>query len=131
MEQESSHPRLFQELVDFTAMTPNQRISYLAENLEALHRRGEFNGSVLIADHGDITFERHLGVEDVDGTIPLSRHSSFSLASVSKPFTALGIMMLARRRRLTLDDLLAQHMPEFSYYEGITLRHLLHHTSGI
>jgi CubicO group peptidase (beta-lactamase class C family) len=130
MEPQPLQPRLVTAPIEAGA-PPTQRMGLLAASLEELHARGEFNGSVLIAERGTVTFERHLGVEDVDGTIPLTRHSSFSLASVSKPFTALGIMLLARRGRLSLDDALAQHIPEFSYYEGITIRHLLHHTSGI
>ena len=82
----------------------------LAEWLDALYSGGTFNGTVLIAERGRICFERHYGFADVDGVIPLAGHSSFSLASVSKPFTAMGIMLLTQKGKLTLDDKLTQHI---------------------
>lgn len=127
----SKLPCLFQTSAEVWSLPLPQRMERLSEALAALHGLGAFNGSVLIADRGAIAFERHLGTEDMEGRVPLSDHSSFSLASVSKPFTALGIMLLARQGRLTLDDALPQHVPELSFYPDITIRHLLHHTSGI
>jgi len=108
-----------------------QRMEALAVWLDALHRRDAFNGTVLIARRGAIRFEKHCGFADVDGTVPLSAHSSFSLASVSKPITAMAIVLLARRAKLTLDQPMAQHIPELARYRGITIRHLLQHTSGL
>ena len=127
----SKSPRLFQTPAEVWSLSQPQRLERLSEALAALHGCGAFNGSVLIADRGTVTFERHLGTEDMEGRLPLSDHSSFSLASVSKPFTALGIMLLAQQGRLTLDDALPQHVPELSFYPDITIRHLLHHTAGI
>ena len=103
----------------------------LADWLDALSSRELFNGTVLIAKQGRICFERHYGFADPDGTIPLSNHSSFSLASVSKQFTAMGILLLVQKGKLTLDDKLAQHMPELADYREMTIRQLLHHTSGV
>ena len=108
-----------------------KRMEVLAGWLDALQARDAFNGTVLIAQRGTIRFEKHCGFADVDGAVPLSEHSSFSLASVSKPFTAMGIMLLARKRRLTLGDRMAQHIPQLAGYGEITIRQLLHHTSGM
>jgi CubicO group peptidase (beta-lactamase class C family) len=108
-----------------------KRMEVLVRWLDALHARDVFNGTVLFAQHGTIRFEKHCGFTDVDGAVPLSEHSSFLLASVSKPFTAMGIMLLARNGKLTLDDRLAQHIPKLASYGGITIKHLLHHTSGV
>ena len=108
-----------------------KRMELLAGWLDALHAREAFNGTVLIAQRGTIRFEKHCGFEDVEDVVPLSAHSSYSLASVSKPITALGIMLLARKGKLTLDQRLAQHVPELADFGEITIRHLLHHTSGV
>jgi CubicO group peptidase (beta-lactamase class C family) len=107
------------------------RIDRLADWLDRLHSRGTFNGTVLIARRGSILFERHYGFADVDGAVPLSAHSSFALASVSKQFTAMGIMLLARRGKLVLHDRIARYLPELSDYGEVTIRQLLHHTSGV
>jgi CubicO group peptidase (beta-lactamase class C family) len=109
----------------------DRSLDRLGDWLGALHSDGTFNGTVLIAKDGNLLFKKHHGCADLVGRVPLSDQSSFSLASVSMPFTALGIMLLAHADKLALDDLLAKHVPEVAFYEGITLRHLLHHTSGI
>ena len=103
----------------------------LADWLDTLHKAETFNGSVLIAKDGQVCFEQHCGFADIEDRIPLTGHSSYSLASVSKPFTALAILLLAHRGKLTLDDKLSRHIPELAAYDTITVRHLLHHTSGI
>lgn len=103
----------------------------LDTRLEQLRAREEFSGSVLIAQGGRIRFVKHCGLADFDAKVALSSHSSFSIASVTKPFTALGIMLLARAGTLTLDDRLGQYIPELPAYGAITIRQLLHHTSGI
>ena len=99
--------------------------------LEALHSSDAFNGTVLIARNGEILFERHCGFADLDSQTPLTGRSSFALASLSKPFTAMAILLLAQKGRLTLRDKLAQHIPEFAGYSDATICHLLHHTSGL
>lgn len=108
-----------------------EKLDRLDQWLDGLHADGRFNGTVLIAERGDIRFEKHCGFADIDKRIPLSGRSSFSLASVSKPFTGLAILMLAHRGALTLDDRLMQHIPELPDQGAMTIRHLLHHTSGI
>ena len=109
----------------------DRSLDRLAGWLGALHSNGTFNGTVLIAKDGHVLFKQHYGCADLAGRIPLSDHSSFSLASASMPFTALGIMLLAQAGKLELDDPLTKHVPEVAFYDRITLRHLLHHTSGI
>jgi CubicO group peptidase (beta-lactamase class C family) len=110
---------------------PPQDTDALAAWFDALSGRSAFNGTVLLAQRGAILLEKHRGYTDIDGAVPLSSHSSFSLASVSKPFTAMGIVLLAWRRKLGLDDTLARHVPEVPGGGDITIRHLLHHTSGL
>ena len=102
----------------------------VADWLGSLHTRDIFNGAVLIAQQGQVYFHEHYGFANVEGTIPLGNHSSFSIASVTKQFTAMGILLLAQQGRLTLRDSLSQHIPELSDYRDITIRQLLHHTSG-
>lgn len=111
--------------------TPDQRLARVTEWLDALGARQVFSGSVLIAKEGKVLLERHYGFADAEERIPLTANASFSLASVSKPFTGLGIMLLVHRGKLGLDDTLARHIPELADYRGVTIRHLLHHTSGL
>lgn len=123
--------RKIPELTVPRSAVPDQRMAAVTDWLDTLDARQVFNGSVLIAKEGNILLERHCGFADADGRIPLAGNASFSLASVSKPFTGLGIVMLAQRGKLGIDDALAHHVPELAGYRGITIRHLLHHTSGL
>lgn len=84
-----------------------------------------------IAHAGNVFIERSCGFTNLDHSVPISNRSAFSLASVSKPFTGLGIAMLAHRGRLRIDDAIGRYVPELSFYPDITIRHLLHHISGI
>jgi CubicO group peptidase (beta-lactamase class C family) len=109
----------------------DQRMAGVEEWLDTLDARQVFNGSVLIARKGEVLLERHCGFADAESRVPLTSQASFSLASVSKPFTGQAIVLLAHRGKLALDDTLAQHVPELAFYPGITIRQLLHHTSGL
>jgi CubicO group peptidase (beta-lactamase class C family) len=122
---------LISDLVVDPAMPFKAKLDRVDDWLQTLYRRGVFNGTVLIAEHGEIRFERHYGYADLLRTIPLTSHSSFSLASLSKQFTAMGMMLLAHKGRLALDDAVAAYLPELAGYGGVTIRHLLLHTSGL
>jgi CubicO group peptidase (beta-lactamase class C family) len=112
-------------------MATDGKIDELGVCIDRVQGDEGFNGSVLLARDGAIVFERHCGFADLQKRIPLSGHSSFSLASVSKPFTALGIMLQAHGGKLALDDKLEKFISELPETGDITIRHLLHHTSGI
>jgi CubicO group peptidase (beta-lactamase class C family) len=113
------------------SLPPEKKMDILAGWLDTLYARGVFSGAVLIAKAGKIYFERYYGFTDLDEAVPLYSHASFSLASVTKQFTAMGILLLARKGKLALDDKLARYIPEFPDYGEITIRQLLHHTSGV
>ena len=98
--------------------------------LEACADRGEFNGVVLVANSGKVSYHRAIGKASVDGGVPLRKDSVFRLASVAKAFTAVSILMLRQAGKLTLDDDVRKYVPTLPY-EGATIRHLLRHTSGL
>lgn len=89
-----------------------------------------FNGVVLIADHGKISYKKAFGTANIETREPLQTTSAFNLASVSKQFVAMMVMMLQEQAKLQYDDRVQQYLPEFPY-PTITLRHLLTHTSGL
>jgi N-acyl-D-amino-acid deacylase len=122
---------LISDLVVDPAIPFKAKLDRVDDWLQILYRRDLFNGTVLIAKDGEIRFERHYGYADLDGSVALTSHSSFSLASLSKQFTAMGMMLLAHKGRLALDDAVAAYLPELAGYRGVTIRHMLHHTSGL
>jgi len=97
--------------------------------LTYLHHRQLFNGTVLLAEQGKVIYKKAFGIAGPDGK-PLTTASSFNLASVSKQFYAMMIMMLKEEKKLIFDDPVQRHLPAFPY-PGITLRNLMNHTSGL
>jgi CubicO group peptidase (beta-lactamase class C family) len=95
-----------------------------------LHKRIGFNGCVLYAEQGRKVYEAAFGYADYDLRTKLETGSAFQLASVSKMFTAMAIMILKEEGRLDYDDSLKYYIPELPY-PGVTIRHLLVHRSGI
>ncbi|MCP4154721.1 MAG: beta-lactamase family protein [bacterium] len=106
------------------------KIKALDSFLSEMHSTGKFNGTVLLAENGRVLFKKPYGFNSVKRKKHLTTVSSFNLASVSKQFTAMGIMLLAEEGKLNYDDKVNKFLPSLEY-EGITIRHLLNHTSGL
>jgi len=88
--------------------------------------------AVLVRKDGRTTFERGYGRRDLRSGLPIEAHTNFRLASCTKQFTALAIMLLVRDGKLHLNDRLTDIFPEFpAYGRAITIRNLLNHTSGL
>ncbi len=98
--------------------------------LTASHNEQKFYGNVLIAEKGNIIYQKSFGKANITSNADLDAESMFELASVSKQFTAMGIMLLKKQGNLSYDDSVRKFIPELPYY-NITVRHLLHHTSGL
>ncbi|HBB95025.1 MAG TPA: serine hydrolase [Blastocatellia bacterium] len=108
------------------------KASQIAALMSSLSERGQFNGSILVAEQGRMIYERGFGTSDVKHNAAFSPNTPVYLASLTKQFTALAIIMLAERNQLSYRDPLSKYFPEFpSYAERITIRNLLNHTSGI
>lgn len=90
----------------------------------------DFSGVVLVAENGRARYHQAFGYRNFETKVPLDTASFFELASVSKQFTAMIIMMLEEAGALQYDDPLEKYIPGLPY-PGITLRHLLVHTSGL
>jgi len=90
----------------------------------------DFSGVVLVADKGKPIYHKAFGLANVDTKQNLDTASIFELASVSKQFTAMLISMLRVEGKLNYDDQLEKYLPGLPY-KGITIRHLLTHTSGL
>lgn len=84
---------------------------------------------VLVAEKGKTVYEKTWGYREFAGKIPLQKTDVFELASVSKQFTAMVIMMLKEKSLLQYDDLAEKYID--IPYKGITIRNLLTHTSGL
>ena len=88
--------------------------------------------TVLVLRHGDVVFARAYGLADVDSQVRMTTESNLRLASLSKQFTATAIMMLVEQGRLSYEDDVMRLLPGLpTFARGVTVRHLLNHTSGL
>jgi CubicO group peptidase (beta-lactamase class C family) len=88
--------------------------------------------AIAVLKEGKIIFKNGYGESQLEYNIPITPSTIFHVASVSKQFTAFSIIMLADQGKLSLDDDIRQYIPEApDFAETITIRHLIHHTSGL
>ena len=108
-----------------------QYYSTLAKNHfeSSLVNRG-FNGQILIAKNGTIVYEKTVGFADMRTKDSLDSNTPLHIASISKTFTGMAILRLMEQGSLKLDDTLGKFFPAFPY-EGITVKMLLSHRSGL
>jgi CubicO group peptidase (beta-lactamase class C family) len=113
-------------LLPFT-ITGQPRVSQRIDSLMQLQKN--FSGVVLIANNGKPVYYQSFGYRQFAENTPLQKTDLFELASVSKQFTAMIIMMLKEKGKLNYDDKVAQYLD--IPYKNITIRNLLTHTSGL
>tara|TARA_R110002073_G_scaffold44982_1_gene124428 strand:+ start:211 stop:1641 length:1431 start_codon:yes stop_codon:yes gene_type:complete len=109
----------------------NQKTLKLDTLYSELYEKGAFNGSVLIAEDGQIIFEKSYGLADEQTNRKLNDSTIFELASVSKQFTAMGIVQLKKEGKLSYQEDITKYVPELIDYKGITIQNLLNHTGGL
>jgi CubicO group peptidase (beta-lactamase class C family) len=107
----------------------DQKIDAILAPLAGSHTAGL---AVLVVKDGKKLFERGYGVRDLHSSAKIDEHTNFRLASCSKQFTAMSIMLLVHDGKLRYDQKLTYIFPEFpSYGKSITIRNLLNHTGGL
>ena len=88
--------------------------------------------SVLVVRNDSIIVRASYGLADVDSARPSTPETSFRLASLSKQFTAMAILLLVADGKLAVSDAAVRHLPELpAHAKSVTVRHLLTHTSGL
>lgn len=90
----------------------------------------QLNGNILLADQGNIVYQRSLGYADIPTQQANTPEIHYNLASISKIFTATAILQLKEKGKLSLDETVISRLPDFPYGD-VTIRHLLTHTSGL
>ena len=81
---------------------------------------------------GQVTYTRGYGMANLEHGVPITPQTVFDLGSTSKQFTAMSVLLLEEERRLSLDDDVRKWIPELPRHaKPVTIRHLLHHTSGL
>jgi CubicO group peptidase (beta-lactamase class C family) len=110
--------------------------SALAAKAEALIapvvEADQFSGAVLVARNGVPVFRRAFGLANREWGTPNTPDTKFRIGSITKQFTATGILQLVEAGKLSVDDPVSKYYPDAPpAWNSITIRHLLTHTSGI
>jgi len=118
-----------------TASSMSAERSDLASQIDALFRAASTStpgAAVLVMQDGRAVFHRGYGVGDLRTRRKIDEHTNFRLASLTKQFTAMAIMLLVHDGKLRYEESLQEVFPEFpAYGREITIRELLNHTSGL
>jgi CubicO group peptidase (beta-lactamase class C family) len=100
--------------------------------LAGLGSEREPGAGVLVLRDGKVVYLGTRGVAELQGLRPIDGRTSFRLASLTKQFTAMAVMLLVREGKVRYEDSLTDLFPDFpDYGRGIRVRHLLDHTSGL
>jgi CubicO group peptidase (beta-lactamase class C family) len=100
--------------------------------VEKNHQAGLFDGSVLVAQNGQVIFSKGYGFADRENKIPNTPQTKFRIASISKQFTAMAILLLQEQGKLNIEDGICSYITDCpKIFKPVKLRHLLSHSSGI
>ncbi len=119
-------------LMTATKIFADDKSSKLDELFAEFNQPSKPGAAVMVIRKGKILHAKGYGLANVGKQTRCDTNTNFRLASVSKQFTAMAAMILAERKRLSLDERLTELFPEFpAYGKEITVWHLLTHTSGL
>jgi CubicO group peptidase (beta-lactamase class C family) len=112
----------------------------ITERMEQFVAEGQISGAVTLVGHqGRVVHLAAVGKADLERNTPMATDSLFRIASMTKPITATAVMVLVDEGKLSLDDPVEEYIPAFAHsklrdgtpVEGLTIRRLLTHTSGL
>lgn len=119
------------------AQAPTNWQAFVAAYKDALPKHAIVGSSVAFIENGAITAREHFGLRDKAASLPVDDNTIFHWASITKTFTAIGIMQLRDRGLISIDDPIVKYVPElrkvsnpFGKTEAITIRQLLSHSAG-
>jgi CubicO group peptidase (beta-lactamase class C family) len=116
--------------MDLDKVVMGKKAKIIDSAFTAMQTKAGFNGTVMYSERGRLVFKKAYGYDDFKARKKLSTRSAFQLASVSKMFTAMSIMILKEEGLLNYDDSIKKFIPELPY-TGLTIRNLLNHRSGL
>ena len=119
-------------LVATQAFTQKENIR-LDSIMSSIYSNDHPGAAIAVLKNGKVVFKKGYGIADLDSKKPITSATNFNICSMTKQFTAYGILKLTSEKKLSLDVKMDKYFPDFnSKVAGIvTIRHLLTHSSGI
>jgi CubicO group peptidase (beta-lactamase class C family) len=129
----SVHPVLLAAALGLAADARDESLTPKFERyMDACVRVNNFSGSVLVSRGGETLFARGYGLANAEHQVPNTPQTKFRLGSITKQFTAMAVMILSEQGKLRLDDPVGKHLDDApGAWAGVTIHHLLTHTSGV
>ncbi|HJQ70118.1 MAG TPA: serine hydrolase domain-containing protein [Blastocatellia bacterium] len=115
-------------------MSEGEVVSSLDKYLEDAAKADEFSGAVLLAKNGKPLFQKAYGLASKEFNVPNRVDTKFNLGSINKIFTKVAIGQLVEKGKLSFDDKIIKHLPDYPNREAaekVTIQHLLQMSSGI
>jgi CubicO group peptidase (beta-lactamase class C family) len=102
------------------------------EYAQAAAKADRFSGAILVARDGKVLVSKGYGMADVENDVPNTPETKFRLGSITKQFTAVSILLLQERGKLSVQDSICKYVaPCPEAWQPVTIHHLLSHTGGV
>lgn len=121
----------FSSIKSFSNLESNEIYTEIDSYMNSATEINLFNGSILVAENGNIVISKGYGMANFEFEIPNSSKTIFRTGSLTKQFTAVAILQLEEKGLLQTSDKISKYFPEFPNGDKITIENLLTHTSGI
>ncbi|MEM8895039.1 MAG: serine hydrolase domain-containing protein [Bacteroidota bacterium] len=119
-------------LISAHAQLTDEETQLIDELFSTWGAEGHPGGAVGVMKNGETVYSKAFGLASLEYDVPNEPTTIFNTGSVSKQFTAMGIVVLHEQGLLSVDDDIRKHLPDMpDFGETITIRHMLHHTSGM
>jgi CubicO group peptidase (beta-lactamase class C family) len=114
------------------AQLPEEQVRRIDSLFVSWNTPNHPGGAVGIMKNHEVVYSKAFGLASLEYLVPNTPGTRFNIASVSKQFTAFGMVLLQLDGKLSLDDDVRKYLPELpDFGDTITIRHLIHHTSGM
>jgi CubicO group peptidase (beta-lactamase class C family) len=118
-------------LLPFMASAQKNATELIDRYMDAQVNTNEFSGTVLVAQKCNIIYEKAFGLADQELNVKTNIQGRYQIGSITKQFTACGIMLLVEEGKLSLEDKLSKFFPDFPKGDSVTIHMLLTHTAGL
>jgi CubicO group peptidase (beta-lactamase class C family) len=116
----------------FAQSNKNKVTSAIDKIMANYNNTNEPGASVLVLKNNKVIFKKGYGVSDINTMDPIKANTNFRLASVTKQFTAMSILLLEKKRKLSLEDTLSKYFSLVPpYIAKIKIKDLLTHSAGL
>ena len=118
--------------VGFPTVRADEPVAELVSYMQACVAVDNFNGSVLVCKDAQTVFRNGYGMANFEHDVPNTPDTKFRIGSITKQLTAMAVMILEERGKLTVDDIVSKHIDDApEAWADVTIHHLLTHTSGV